>query len=247
MAPEPDIRVRRTPGSARHRGERLADGGLRADGGRLEIVALVRQPVDDRRRAFQSAGGVGAVGRACAGRRHRRDRRRRSATGRPGLTSTACSGGRRGSIGQPVAPALGPGGAGAQAHRAVGADDAGDGFQRRVVEIAGPAALARQPQRRARVGRAAAQTGGDRQVLVQGHAPARLADPGGLAQRAQGLEDQVVAARPPGLRRTGPSTLSDRPLGRLDRDQVADVGEGDQAGERMIAVGRPPARHAGTD
>ncbi|MNL11986.1 hypothetical protein D3C87_1328450 [compost metagenome] len=139
-------------------------------------------------------------------------------------------------VGQVVAPARGPGRARAQAHGTVGAYHARDGLQRRLVQIEVQQPR-RQPDHRPGVGRTAAQPRRYGQLLVQGHGDRRRTDPGGLAQRPQAAQDQVVALpfqRPAERTRDGQRQA----LGACHRHAVAHVGEGDQTGQRMIAVAR---------
>ena len=138
-------------------------------------------------------------------------------------------------VGQDVAPPLGPGGAHAQAHGAVGPDHPRHGLQFHIVHVQRQG-LTRQFQGGAGVGRPPAQAGGDGQALVQRHPQRRLAGSGRLAQGAKGAQDQIVGlGRQARAERAGHGQR--QAIRRLDRHPVADVGEGDEAGQGMIAVG----------
>ena len=98
-----------------------------------------------------------------------------------------------------------------------------------------------QPQRRRRIGRAAAEAGRDRNVLLKQKAPGL--EPGdALAQRGERFEHQIVGNRPAcGGER--PGDVERGIAARLQAERVGEVGEGHQAFKLVIAVGAA-AEHA---
>ena len=128
-----------------------------------------------------------------------------------------------GFVGQHVSPSLGPGRAHPQTQRPVRADDARDRLKRVVVEIERQD-VARQLQRRARIGRSAAQPRRDGQALVQRDLQFRLSDAAGLAQLTQRAQDQIVVRRPqPAAERPGDRQRQTNR--RLDRHAISDIGD----------------------
>jgi len=90
------------------------------------------------------------------------------------------------------------------------------------------------------VGRASTDAGGHRQILLQRQARAAglaARSRGPILQRAGGAQDQIVIIVAGQRRGEGAGHLQRQSLGAFARDLVADVGEGGQAAEFVIAVG----------
>ncbi len=92
-----------------------------------------------------------------------------------------------------------------------------------------------QPQRRGRVGRAAAEPGRNRQILIE---VKRAQDEPGDARGkgACGFEDEIVGVGT-GLRRTRPADGQRKLVPRRQNQAVAAIGEDDQARNFVIALG----------
>ena len=97
-----------------------------------------------------------------------------------------------------------------------------------------------QPQRGRRVGRAAAKSRRDRQLLFELEA-AEPQSVDALGKRARRLEHEIVAARARRVRGRAAHVECERVAGSK-RQPVADIGERHEAFELMIAV-RPAAEH----
>ena len=92
-----------------------------------------------------------------------------------------------------------------------------------------------QSQRRRRVGRAAADAGGNGEALVEGKAGAGL-DAVAVAQSTGGAQDQIVAlARKVGSK--GANDLQSQILRRGDVEPVAVLGKGEDGLDPVIGVG----------
>ena len=124
-----------------------------------------------------------------------------------------------------------------QADRHVGAEPERDGGELRRRHGQAPQPV-QQPQRRRRIGRAAADPAGDRQVLVQHDPrPARGAPAAAASARAA----RSTRLSPPSApRRTARSTSSVSVVGRLGLQRVGRAGKHGQTVQQMIAVGPAP-------
>ena len=92
-----------------------------------------------------------------------------------------------------------------------------------------------QPQRRAGIGRTAAQSGRDRQPLIE--VKSAQADVGNTrGERARRLQHEIVGARPR-LRGMGPAQRERKLAARRKAQTVAEAGKRDQAFNLMVAVG----------
>ena len=127
--------------------------------------------------------------------------------------------------------------AAAAAHRHVGAEREGQRVQGLRVEPNTPKPP-EQLERRRRVGRAAADSGPERQVLHEGQMCGRR-DAGRRGERACRAEDDIVPFRRQRAAE-GPRDPQLEPVRWAGHQDVVDAGEGHQAVEQMIAV-TPPA------
>jgi hypothetical protein len=93
-------------------------------------------------------------------------------------------------------------------------------------------------QCRRRIAGAAADPGRRRQSLVEMQRGAG-SDRGALSEEPGGAQYQIVI-EPADCRRFRPGDRQGQRIGRHGGDFVADIGEGDQAVEQVIAVGAPP-------
>ena len=243
VAPEPTCAragSRRVARSAReHVARSIGDSAMR---GRARDRSPMRRRRSGRpmqRSAVAAARDGSSSMRATAawlGVMRARRTRRAVGTATPGLTSTAASGGKASGARQHVADA---------AHDARRADRGRPARRRR--SRARPAADARiverqavgarqQPQRRGRVGRAAAEPGRDRQPLVERES-ARAADPATCARSARAALSTRLSSAGPAAPRSGRRRRGRARAPGVERQRVADVGERDQAFELVIAVG----------
>ena len=127
-------------------------------------------------------------------------------------------------------------GADGEAHRHVGAQCQADPGERRAV---GPPQMREREQGRGGVGRAAAEAGGDRDVLGEAERAA-VAAAGGLVESMGGTQREVVATLQAGRGERPVKGERERARGRVFGGHgIAKLGEGDQRGERVVAVGAP--------
>ena len=173
--------------------------------------------------------------------RHRRTRRRgretppRCASGTPGLTSTIPNRGKRGA-GASTSPT--PSIRAGRPARHTGTSAPSVGRNRRQIDAPHLPLARKQPQRRRRVGRAAANSGRHRQIASPASAaplPRRPPPPPAPGPRAA-----PDCRPPPAPAANRPVTASDSAAAGVRRQPVADAGEHRQAVEPVIPV-RPPA------
>ncbi len=137
-----------------------------------------------------------------------------------------------------------------KAHRHIGAERSGDLRQPRHLVLTGLAAGHRgeaEPQRCGRIGRAAADAGGDRKALVEGQGEGREGSAERARERIECTQHEIVAGRliPGGIggesacEGTGERQRMICRGGRLCRQHVAEFGKGDKAVQQVIAVGAP--------
>ncbi len=123
----------------------------------------------------------------------------------------------------------------------IGAEPRAERRQRRLVEREAPQ-RAQRPQCRRGVARPAADAGGDREVLFEMQRRAGRTDAGMLGKQARGAQHQIVVAIAGEARRLGPGHLQRQRGCRPDRHPIADVGEGDEAVDEVIAVRPAPGQ-----
>ncbi len=168
VAPEPDMRASRQSGQRAQRREHLGDRRRERDRGSFEIVATAATRNCNSslaaRHLARSPHSRARLGGAAAGVQRANTSLVASAT--PGLTSTAGSGGSASGAESMSPMPLIRRGARIEADRHVGAGRAGRLVKPRIV-AAKTVGAREKPQRRGRIGRAAAESGRDRQQLFE--------------------------------------------------------------------------------
>ena len=133
-----------------------------------------------------------------------------------------------------LADAAHPGGVAAAGSRNIGTEALRDSCQRSIIQSQLPKP-AKSAQSGSGIRRAAAEPGRDRQALVEPEAGAG-ADARDLGELVRCPEHQIVLDRAEPMSK-GAGQLQGQIPGRLDGQLIADVGEGHEAVELVVAVG----------
>ena len=230
VAPDPAMRASRQPGAAARRVSTRPISGASARAGRSRSLRRVRSSAASaaaslglsRKRPAAEKGPLPAREDGTGGHRH------------AGIDQQHRAGGELRRRAQRLADAAHVGGGRAEADRHIGAEAEGGLPQSAGMVCAEPPQPGQAPQHRRRVGRAAAEAGCDGNPLGERDAQIRApAEP--LRQRRRRLRRQIVAG--PERLREGTGQRDVEALRRRDLQRIGERGEGDEAVQRMIAVG----------